>query len=85
MAEKIRLLTDSASDVSVKQAEQYGIEVIGFHILVGDKEYREHRDFTRLEFYKMMDEIEDMPHTSQILFPTIRKLTQELTRTELLI
>lgn len=67
MAEKIRILTDSASDISVKQAEQFGIEVIGFHILVGDKEYREHVDFTTQEFYKMMDEIDDMPHTSQIL------------------
>lgn len=67
MAEKIRLITDSASDISVEQAEKFGIEVIGFHILIGDKEYREHVDFTTQEFYQLMDESEDMPHTSQIL------------------
>lgn len=64
---KVRIMTDSASDVSLAQAEKYGISLVNFWIIVNDKECREHVDFTTQEFYKVLEEAQDLPHTSQIL------------------
>ncbi len=65
--QKIRIVTDSASDISKVQSQKYGVHVIGFHIIVGDKEYREGVDFTTEEFYDILETSPDLPHTSQIL------------------
>lgn len=65
---KIKIITDSASDISPVQAAEHNIHVIGFPITVGDKGYREHVDFTREEFYEILKESGDeLPHTSQVL------------------
>lgn len=63
---KIRLMTDSASDISTQQAQQYDIKVIGFHIVVGEMTYREGLDITTEEFYNILNSTEELPHTSQI-------------------
>lgn len=60
-------MTDSASDVSLAQAEKYGISLVNFWIIVNDKECREHVDYTTKEFYEVLENAEDLPHTSQIL------------------
>lgn len=64
---KVKIMTDSASDVSLAQAEKYGISLVNFWIIVNDKECREHVDFTTQEFYKVLEDAQDLPHTSQIL------------------
>lgn len=64
---KIKIMTDSASDVSVAQAEKYGIRLINFWLLVNDKECREHVDYTTKEFYDVLENSSELPHTSQIL------------------
>ncbi len=64
---KVKIMTDSASDVSLAQAEKYGISLVNFWIIVNDKECREHVDYTTQEFYEVMERSEDLPHTSQIL------------------
>ncbi|MBE6853870.1 MAG: DegV family protein [Ruminococcus sp.] len=63
---KIKILTDSASDIDKKTAEEYGIHVIGFSIVFDGKEYTEGVDFTAEEFYEMMSSSSDFPKTSQI-------------------
>ncbi|MBP1559887.1 MAG: DegV family protein [Oscillospiraceae bacterium] len=63
---KVRIMTDSASDVSVEQAAKYGISLVNFWIVVGDKTFKENEEYTTEEFYKIMEESEEMPHTSQI-------------------
>lgn len=63
---KVRIMTDSASDVSPEQAEKYDIALVNFWIIVGERSLREHVEYSTKEFYKLMDESEDMPHTSQI-------------------
>ena len=63
---KVKIMTDSASDVSVEQAEKYGIALVNFWIIVGERSLRENVEYSTKEFYKLMDESEDMPHTSQI-------------------
>ncbi len=64
--QKIRMITDSASDISIEQAEKYNIKVLGFHITVGEKSYRECVDLTTEEFYEILENNEELPHTSQI-------------------
>lgn len=63
---KVRIMTDSASDVSVEQAAKYDIALVNFWIIVGERSLRENVEYTTKEFYKLMDESEDMPHTSQV-------------------
>lgn len=63
---KIKICTDSASDVSVELANELGIDLLCFPITVGDKGYREHVDFTTTEFYEILENAADLPHTSQV-------------------
>lgn len=63
---KIKLITDSASDISPDFAEKYNINVIGFHIVVGDNQYREFVDMTTEQFYELLENSDELPHTSQI-------------------
>ena len=64
--QKLKIMTDSASDVSPEVAKELNIKVIGFPITLGDKGYREHVDMTTFEFYELMENSEELPHTSQV-------------------
>lgn len=63
---KVRIMTDSASDVSVEQAQKYGISLVNFWIVLGDKTFKENEEYDTEGFYKLMTEATEMPHTSQI-------------------
>lgn len=63
---KIKIITDSASDISPEQAEELNIGLMKFPIAVGDDSYREHVDFTATEFYDIMKQTDELPHTSQV-------------------
>ena len=39
MNNKIKIMTDSASDIPASQEEQYGIKILPFPITVGDDSY----------------------------------------------
>lgn len=61
----IRLLTDSASDISEKHEKKYNIKVVPFKIAIGDKSYTSRVDFNNEKFYDMMDAYDGLPLTSQ--------------------
>lgn len=63
---KIKLLTDSASDITKEQEESLGIQVLPFKVAMGDKSYVSRVDFDNEKFYQMMDEFDGLPVTSQI-------------------
>ena len=63
---KIKLMTDSASDISKENAEKYDILVLPFKVTMGDKSYVSRKDFDNEGFYKMLDEYDGIPMTSQI-------------------
>ncbi len=63
---KVKIMTDSASDISLEQAKKYDIALVNFWIIVGERSLREHVEYSTKEFYKLMDEVDEMPHTSQI-------------------
>lgn len=43
---KVAFLTDSCSDIPQELTDKYGIDVIGFHIMLDGKEYLERKDMT---------------------------------------
>ena len=57
----IRLLTDSASDISEKHEKKYNIKVVNFKIAIGDKSYTSRVDFNNEKFYDLMDAYDDLP------------------------
>jgi len=63
---KIKLITDTASDIELHQAEEYGVDMLSFSININGESYREQRDLSKEEFYALMEKSEELPSTSQI-------------------
>ena len=63
---KIKLMTDSASDITYEQEREYDIKVMNFKLAVGDKSYTSREDFDNEGFYKILDSYDGIPVTSQI-------------------
>ena len=63
---KIQIVTDSVSDISMESEKKYDIHVIPFPVVIGDQSYLSRVDFDNEGFYKLMEENEDIPKTSQI-------------------
>ena len=66
LKQKIKLMTDSVSDISKDRAETLGIHLLYMPISIEGKALREEIDFTKEEFYKMIDEAQEYPSTAQI-------------------
>ncbi len=64
--QKIKIVSDTASDITIKEAEALGILILPFKVLMGDKEYKEGYDFSKEDFYKMLAESENIPTHSQV-------------------
>lgn len=63
---KIKFLTDSASDISYELERKLDIQIVPFKVAMGEKSYVSRIDFDNGEFYKMIDEFDGIPATSQI-------------------
>lgn len=64
--QRIKIMTDSASDVPNDVARQLGIDIIPIPIAVDGKGYLEGVDFTPAEFYHILEGAKEIPTTSQI-------------------
>ena len=64
--EKIRIITDSASDITVENEKNLDIRVLPFQIALGDKSYTSRIDFDNDGFYELMAQYDEIPKTSQI-------------------
>ena len=51
---KVAFLTDSCSDIPQELTDKYGIDVIGFHIMLDGKEYLERKDMTNDQLYRTL-------------------------------
>lgn len=76
--QKIKILTDSTSDISKEDEKRLGIKVMCFPVTVDGKSYRERLDFTNEQFYKMMDNSKELPKTSQLTAFEIYEVYKEL-------
>lgn len=62
---KIKIITDSASDITKEYSEKYNIDVQGFPITVGDKSFRD-GDIPKEEYYDLIDASPELPVHSQL-------------------
>ena len=63
---KIKIVTDSTSDLPADLAKKYDIEIIPLNIFFGDDKYKDSVDLSPSEFYGMMESgIYEWPTTSQ--------------------
>lgn len=63
---KIRIMTDSASDISFEDEKKYDIDILPFQIMLGGESYVSRVDFNNDEFYELMNQHDEIPKTSQI-------------------
>ena len=62
----IRILTDSASDISQERAKEWGITVLPLKVRFGEEEFLDGDTLTPKEFYGKLVETDEIPKTSQI-------------------
>ncbi|MBR6072411.1 MAG: DegV family protein [Acholeplasmatales bacterium] len=62
----IKILIDSASDISQEEASKYGIEVIPLIVNFGDEQFLDGVNLTPKQFYEKLIETDTLPKTSQI-------------------
>ncbi len=62
----IKIITDSASDITQEEAEKLGIDVIPLIVSFGDEEYLDGINLSQKQFYEKLIETDTLPKTSQI-------------------
>lgn len=62
----IRLIVDSAADISKKEADELGIIMMPMIITFGDENYLDGVDLLPTQFYEKLIESDELPKTSQV-------------------
>ena len=62
----IKILTDSASDISAQEAKEMGIIMLPMRITFGTEEFYDGVDLSAKKFYEKLVENKDLPKTAQI-------------------
>ena len=62
----VRIITDSASDISQEKAKEWGITVLPLKVRFGDEEFLDGVTLSSTDFYKKLVETDEIPKTSQI-------------------
>ena len=62
----VRIITDSASDVTQEEAKAWGVEVLPITVMFGREEYLDGVTLTSRCFFEKLVESDAMPHTCQI-------------------
>ena len=75
---KIVMLTDSCCDLPKETVEELGIKVLPFTLTVGGKSFLEMYDKSTQEFYKLLEETDEIPKHSQIPPITFEEAYKEL-------
>lgn len=63
---KIQIMTDSASDISSADEQNYSIAVIPFPVMLGNRTYTSRVDLNNEQFYSLMAQYDEIPKTAQI-------------------
>lgn len=81
---RIRIIVDSACDITQEQARELNIELIPLTTFFGDEEFLDGVTMTNREFFEKLIETDAPPHTSQItayqyeqIFRTVRDAGDE--------
>ena len=62
----VKILIDSASDISQQEAKELGVSVIPLLVTIGDKDYLDGVDLSKDDFYNILTNSKELPKTSQI-------------------
>ena len=62
----VKIITDSASDITQERARELGIEVMPLTTVFGDREYLDGVTLSNREFFEKLIETDELPHTCQI-------------------
>ena len=63
---KIKLITDTASDIDLSLAQEKGIDVLPIYVTIDNVTYKDRYDLTPEEFYSKFSSCKELPKTSQI-------------------
>ena len=64
--DKIKIITDTASDIDIAVAEENGVSLVPLSVIHGDKTYREQYDLLKEEYWDILNTCEEIPGTSQV-------------------
>ncbi|MDP2949042.1 MAG: DegV family protein [Chloroflexota bacterium] len=64
MARKVKVVTDSTSDLTPEMVRELDVAVVPLHVIFGDVSYREGVDITADEFYERLPTSRSLPTTS---------------------
>lgn len=76
----VKLVVDSASDISKREADELGIHMISMSIQFGDKTYMDGVDLSGKDFFEKLIESDELPTTSQINMFQFEECFLELTK-----
>lgn len=62
----VKLIIDSGSDISAKEAEELGITMVPIEVQFGEEQYSDGVDLLPAEFYEKLVQAKELPHTSLI-------------------
>lgn len=71
---KIKVITDTTSDLSLEIANKYNIDLLGQNIVFGDETYVETIELSAEKFYEKLESFDGIPKTSQV---NITKITEK--------
>ncbi|WIF94941.1 DegV family protein [Caminicella sporogenes] len=74
---KIKIITDSLSDIPRELAHEYDISIIPLTVRFGTKEFKDGIDIKPQEFYEMLKESHEIPSTSQVSPNEFKKAIKE--------
>ena len=75
---KLKIITDSASDITYAEEAAYAIRVIPFPIALGGKSYLSRVDFDNQGFYALMNQYpDDLPTSSQVTPIQFQEIIEE--------
>ncbi len=74
----IKLIIDSASDISIEEGKGLGITVLPLTVLFGNEEYRDGADLLPKDFFEKLEKTSEMPKTSQITAYTFEEEFQKV-------
>lgn len=60
----VRIVTDSACDLTAEEAEQLGVDIVPLTVRFGDKEFTDRVDLSVGEFYRRLNESAELPETA---------------------
>ena len=60
----VKIISDSTCDLSLELIKRYDIDIISFHILLGEDEYKDGKNITPEEIFTWSDEHKTTPKTS---------------------